>query len=117
MSELESIPEIEVVEDSKRTPEQETKESEEARAKKTVEEIKVANEEYQKLDRTLREKKVEVEKLQVDAYVALQRATSLNEQFNMNVNSQLLQERNKLKDEVEKLRALVENKLKVKPKA
>ena len=117
MSELESMPEIEVVEDSKRTLEQEAKESEEARAKKTVEEIKAANEEYQKLDRTLREKKVEVEKLQVEAYAALQRATSLNEQFNMNVNSQLLQERNKLKDEVEKLRALVENKLKVKPKA
>ena len=117
MAELESVPEIEVVEDIKRTSEQEAKESEEARAKKTVEEIKAANEEYQKLDRTLREKKLEVEKLQVDAYAALQRATSLNEQFNMNVNSQLLQERNKLKDEVEKLRALVENKLKVKPKA
>mgnify|MGYP001563391407 CR=1 FL=1 len=110
MAELESVPELEVVEDNK-------KELDEARAKKTVEEIKAANEEYQKLDRSLREKKLDVEKLQIEAYAALQRATSLNEQFNMSVNSQLLQERNKLKDEVEKLRVLVENKLKVKPKA
>jgi arginine deiminase len=114
MAELESVPEIEVVEDEKKST---TQESEETRAKKAVEEIKAANEEYQKLDRALREKRLEVEKLQTEAYTALQRATSLNEQFNMSVNSQLLQERNKLKEEVDKLRTLVEKNLKVTKKA
>ena len=106
MSELESVPEIEVIGDSKN-------EAQDARAKRTVEEIKAANTEYQRLDQTLREKRQELEKLQIEAYSALQKATSLNEQFNISVNSQLLQERNKLKDEVEKLRALVEKGLKV----
>ena len=106
MSELEPVPEIEVADD----PELKAKDAEEARAKKMVEDIKAANEDYQQKDRTLKEKRTEVEKLQQDAYTALQRATNLNEQFNMTVNSQLLQERNKLKEEVEKLRALYEKK-------
>ncbi len=114
MSELPSVPENELVSDSK---EQEIRESEEARAKKMIEDIKFANEEYQKLDKSLKEKRLELEKLQSDAYVALQRATTLNEQYNMNVNAQLLRERDRLKDEVEKLRNQFEKSLKTKPSA
>lgn len=113
MTELESVPEIEVVQDNKV---EDQKRSDEERAKKTVEELKAANEEYQKLDRELREKRAEVEKLQVTAYAALQRATAMNEQFNMTVNSQLLQDRNKLQSEVDKLRELLNKNLKVQKK-
>lgn len=111
MSNLEVIDEKDGAYDVKITPEQE---AEEARAKKLVEEIKAANEEYRKLDASLREKRSEVEKLQQDAYTALQRATGLNEQYNMTVNARLLQERNKLQEEVEKLRGQFEKSLKLK---
>ncbi len=113
MAELESVPEIEVVQDNKV---EDQKRVDEERAKKTVEELKAANEEYQKLDRELREKRAEVERLQVAAYAALQRATSMNEQFNMSVNSQLLQERNKLQNEVNKLQELLNKNLKIQKK-
>jgi len=111
MSELEVVPESEILDETKKSIE---RESEEARVKKMVDEIKAANEEYQKLDKALREKRLEVEKLQSDAYTALQRATAMNEKFNMNVNAQLMRERDKLKDEVEKLRVQFEKSFKAK---
>jgi hypothetical protein len=104
MSELESVKEVEIDDPSKQ---------EEERAKKTVEEIKAANELYAQKLKALNDKKTEVQVLQNETLEALQRATALNEQFNMIVNRQLLSERDQLKEEVKKLKTHLEKKLKV----
>lgn len=85
-------------------PETKYSDEEEARAKKALEEIKAANETYAQKLKALNEKKLEVQVLQSETLEALQRATSLNEQFNITVNRQLLAERDKLQEEVKKLR-------------
>lgn len=107
MSSLEPIKEIEIDDMSN-----DTKLKEEERAKKTVEEIKAANEFYNTKLKLLNEKRAEVNTLQVETFEALQKATNLNEQFNMIVNSQLLKERSELNDEIKKLRLMLEKKTK-----
>ena len=77
------------------------------RGKKAVEEIKAANDVYNQKLKALNEKRAELNSLQVEAFEALQKATSLNEQFNVAVNTQLLKERAGLQDEVKKLRSIL----------
>jgi plasmid rolling circle replication initiator protein Rep len=86
--------------------------AEEERAKKTMNEINSANEHYMQKLKSLNEKKAEVATLQSETLEALQRATALNDQFNMVVNRQLLTERDKLQNEVKKLKTLVSKNLK-----
>ena len=104
MSELETGKEVEIENPSKQ---------EEERAKKAIEEIKAANELYSQKLKALNDKKVEVQVLQNETLEALQRATALNEQFNMVVNRQLLSERDQLKEELKKLKTHLEKKIKV----
>ena len=74
------------------------------RAIKLMAEIKSANELYNQKLKALNEKKNELHALQIEAFEALQNAATLNDQFNTSVNSQLLQERNRLLDENKKLK-------------
>lgn len=87
--------------------------NEEERARKTVEEIKSANDAYAQKLRLLNEKKSELQILQVETFEALQKASALNEQFNMIVNRKLLSERDKLQEEVSMLKAQLDKKLRI----
>jgi hypothetical protein len=82
----------------------EVKLNDEEKAKKTIEEIKAANEVYNQKLKLLTEKKNEVNQLQIETFEALQKATAMNDQFNMVVNRQLLLERDSLKEELSKLK-------------
>ena len=74
------------------------------KVKKTLNEIKIVNDNYNKKLKLLNEKKQELNQLQVETFEALQKATVLNEQFNSMVNNQLLKERDKLQLELDKLK-------------
>jgi hypothetical protein len=82
------------------------------RAKKIMEEIKVANDTYKEKLKLLTDSKLTTQTLQLEAFEALQKSANLNEQFYVNVNKQLLNEQERLKAELkqqayeqEKLRA------------
>ncbi len=77
---------------------------EQKRAEKLLEEIKNANDEYKRLNDLLIEKKRELEKIQEDAYIALQKCALMNEGYLANVNTKLLLDFRLLKEELEKIK-------------
>ncbi len=81
------------------------KNEDEENAKKSLEEIKKANELYNQKYKLYMEKKNELNTLQLETFEALQRAALLNDQFNTSINRQLLLERDQLKDEIKKIKS------------
>lgn len=79
--------------------------SDEEKVKKTVAEIKAANDLYNQKNKLLNEKRNEINSLQVEVLEALQKASSLNEQYSMAVNAQLLKERTALQNEIKVLKS------------
>jgi hypothetical protein len=79
--------------------------SDEEKVKRTVAEIKAANDLYNHKLKLLNEKRNEINSLQVEVLEALQKASSLNEQYSMAVNAQLLKERATLQNEIKALKA------------
>jgi hypothetical protein len=90
--------------------EDKTKQEEDEHTKKAVAEVKAANELYSQKLRALNEKRTEFLNLQSETLEALQKAASLNDQFNTAVNRQLLSDRDKLQEEVKKLKIALDKK-------